>query len=399
MQEQGDRSGVESKLGQRVNLSLRRAHSIGDLRTLSCRRLPRCVFDFFDGGAEDEISLTANTAAFDRVRLLPRVLANVADVDTGMQLLGAPAAMPLGIAPMGACGLAWRDADVAVARAAAAAGVPYTLSSAAHNTIEEVATKAGGRLWFQPYMLRQRDVVFRLIERARCAGYEALVVTVDLPVGGKRERDLRNRFTLPFRLTPRTFLDFAARPAWSLPMLMRKRPLMGNMVGMDIRTCNASPGSTVGGGMDPSFSWTDLQRVRALWPGKLVVKGVLQPADASRLVSLGCDGIVVSNHGGRQLDGASSTFDALAGVVAAVGSSADVLLDGGVRRGRHIVQALAAGARSVLVGRSVLYGLAAGGEPGTARALDILRDEFIRTLRLCGCRSVTEVDATLLAAR
>lgn len=389
---------MESKLGQRVSLSLQRAHSIADLRKLSRRRLPRCVFDFFDGGAEDEISLAANTASLDRVNLLPRVLADVANVEIGTRLLGATAAMPLGIAPMGACGLGWRDADVAVARAAAAAGVPYTLSSAAHNTIEEVATRAGGRLWFQPYMLSHREFVFRLIDRARSAGYEALVVTVDLPVGGKRERDLRNQFALPFRLTPRTFVDFAARPAWSLPMLMRGRPLMGNMVGMETRTGATAAGTTVGSGMDASFSWTDLQRVRDLWLGKFIVKGVLRPDDARRLVALGCDAIVVSNHGGRQLDGACSTFDALPDVAAAVNGGADVLLDGGVRRGRHIVQALAAGASGVLVGRSVLYGLAAAGEPGATRALEILRDEFTRTLRLCGCRSVAEVDSTLLAA-
>ena len=389
---------MESKLGQRVSLSLQRAHSIADLRKLSRRRLPRCVFDFFDGGAEDEISLAANTASLDRVNLLPRVLADVANVEIGTRLLGATAAMPLGIAPMGACGLGWRDADVAVARAAAAAGVPYTLSSAAHNTIEEVATRAGGRLWFQPYMLSHREFVFRLIDRARSAGYEALVVTVDLPVGGKRERDLRNQFALPFRLTPRTFVDFAARPAWSLPMLMRGRPLMGNMVGMETRTGATAAGTTVGSGMDASFSWTDLQRVRDLWLGKFIVKGVLRPDDARRLVALGCDAIVVSNHGGRQLDGACSTFDALPDVAAAVNGGADVLLDGGVRRGRHIVQALAAGASGVFVGRSVLYGLAAAGEPGATRALEILRDEFTRTLRLCGCRSVAEVDSTLLAA-
>ena len=389
---------MESKLGQRVSLSLQRAHSIADLRKLSRRRLPRCVFDFFDGGAEDEISLAANTASLDRVNLLPRVLADVANVEIGTRLLGATAAMPLGIAPMGACGLGWRDADVAVARAAAAAGVPYTLSSAAHNTIEEVATRAGGRLWFQPYMLSHREFVFRLIDRARSAGYEALVVTVDLPVGGKRERDLRNQFALPFRLTPRTFVDFAARPAWSLPMLMRGRPLMGNMVGMETRIGATAAGTTVGSGMDASFSWTDLQRVRDLWLGKFIVKGVLRPDDARRLVALGCDAIVVSNHGGRQLDGACSTFDALPDVAAAVNGGADVLLDGGVRRGRHIVQALAAGASGVFVGRSVLYGLAAAGEPGATRALEILRDEFTRTLRLCGCRSVAEVDSTLLAA-
>ena len=389
---------MESKLGQRVSLSLQRAHSIADLRKLSRRRLPRCVFDFFDGGAEDEISLAANTASLDRVNLLPRVLADVANVEIGTRLLGATAAMPLGIAPMGACGLGWRDADVAVARAAAAAGVPYTLSSAAHNTIEEVATRAGGRLWFQPYMLSHREFVFRLIDRARSAGYEALVVTVDLPVGGKRERDLRNQFALPFRLTPRTFVDFAARPAWSVPMLMRGRPLMGNMVGMETRTGATAAGATVGSGMDASFGWTDLQRVRDLWLGKFIVKGVLRPDDARRLVALGCDAIVVSNHGGRQLDGACSTFDALPDVAAAVNGGADVLLDGGVRRGRHIVQALAAGASGVFVGRSVLYGLAAAGEPGATRALEILRDEFTRTLRLCGCRSVAEVDSTLLAA-
>ena len=378
--------------------ALHRVQSIAELRALARRRLPRAVFDFFDGGAEEEISLGANTAAFDQARLLPRVLADVSQVDPGTKLLGAAAALPLAIAPMGAIGLGWRGADVAVARAAAAAGVPYALSSAAHSTIEEVARSAGGRLWFQPYMLRQTDFVHGLIDRARAADYEALVVTVDLPVGGNRERDRRNHFTLPFRLTARNFLDFASRPAWSLPMLLRGQPVMGNMVGLaGGNGTTTSAGSTVGNNMDASFGWEALQRIRDRWPRKFIVKGVLRADDAQRLAAMGCDALVVSNHGGRQLDGAAPTFAALPDIVAAVQGRAEVLLDGGVRRGRHVVQALAAGASGVLVGRSVLYGVAAAGEPGARRALEILREEFTRTMRLCGCRTVAEIDRALLA--
>lgn len=379
--------------------SLARAQSIADLRLAARRRLPRAVFDFFDGAAEDESALRANAAAFEAARLLPRVLRDVSAVDASAQLLGAPAALPMAVAPMGAIGLGWRGADVAVARAAAAAGIPYTLSSAAHASIEEIARAAPGRLWFQPYMLRQREFVHRWIERARAADYEALVVTVDLPVGGKRERDARNHFTLPFRLTPRNVLDFAARPRWSLEMLLRGQPVMQNMVGLEQGPATTTAmASTVGRNMDASFGEDDLRRIRDRWPRKLIVKGILRPDDALRVAALGADAVVVSNHGGRQLDAAEATLRALPAVVAAVQGRIEVLVDGGVRRGRHLAVARACGASGVLLGRAMLYGVAAAGEAGARHALDLLRDEFIRTMRLCGARHVGELDRGLLAA-
>lgn len=378
---------------------LARAQSIADLRELARRRLPRAIFDFFDGGAEDERTLRDNTSAFERQRMLPRVLRGVESVDTRTELLGAAASLPLAVAPMGAIGLGWRGADIALARAAAAAGLPYMLSSASHDSLEDVARAAPGRLWFQPYMLRQHDFVHGWLDRALAAGYEGLVITVDLPVGGKRERDGRNHFTLPFRLTPRNVLDFATHPRWSLDMLLRGQPVMGNMVGLDKgRATTTAAGSTVGRNMDASFDFEALQRIRDRWPRKLVVKGVLRADDARRIVAMGCEGIVVSNHGGRQFDGAVATLDALPAVVAAVQGKAPVLLDGGVRRGQHLALALASGAQGVLVGRAVLYGVAAAGEAGARHALGILQEEFTRAMRLCGARSVSEITPDLLGA-
>jgi (S)-mandelate dehydrogenase len=378
---------------------LDKAQSVADLRRIARGRLPRAVFDFFDGGAEDELAWRANSDAFSHRPLRPRVLRDVSSPDPAVSLLGTPSALPLAIAPMGAIGLGWRGADTILARTAAAAGIPYTLSSAAHSTIEDVARAAdGGRLWFQPYMLSQRDFVQGLIARAEAAGYEALVVTVDLPLGGKRERDRRNDFALPFRLTLRNFIDFATHPRWSLEMLIRGQPVMGNMQGLgdSAAATTTRMASTVGRSMDAGFDLEALRRVRDRWPRRFIVKGVLHPEDADALVAMGCDAIVVSNHGGRQFDAAPATLDALPDVVAAVGGRAQVLLDGGIRRGRHIVQAMALGADAVLVGRAALFGVAAGGEAGARLALDILRDEFVRTMQLCGARRAGEIDAGLL---
>ena len=373
------------------------ACSIADLREAAGRRLPRAIFDFFDGGAEDEITLRDNVAAFARLRLLPRVLTGVAAIDTATVLLGQPATLPMAIAPTGAVGFGWRGGDIAIARAAVAAGIPYTLSSAATASIEQVAQAAPGRLWFQAYILRNQPFLHALIERARAADYEALMITVDLPVGGKRERDLRNDFAVPFRFTAKNLLDFAGHPRWLAGILRHGMPVMENMVGLEAQaTTSTAIASSVGRSYDPAFNWDSLQAIRDRWPRKLIVKGVLAPEDAQRAVALGADALVVSNHGGQQLNGAVASFDALPAVLRAVDGRIPVLVDGGVRRGSDIVKALARGAAGVMIGRATLYGATAAGEPGASRALAILKDELIRTMQLCGARSTAEIDAGLL---
>jgi (S)-mandelate dehydrogenase len=374
-----------------------RAYSIEDLRRLARRRLPRAMFDFFDGGAEEEATLRDNRAAFRRVRFVPKVLVDVSRVDTRTALLGAPSSMPIAIAPTGAVGLGWRNGDVAIARAAAAHGIPYSLSTSGTASVERIAEEAGGRLWFQAYIFKKREFTMQLVERARRAGYEALMITVDLPVGGKRERDSRNGLTIPFSISPRNFLDFASRPAWALPMLLRGVPVMENLLGYTPEKVSSTGLASIAGrNYDPSFDWDGLKAIRDAWPRKLVVKGVVRPEDAERLVTLGCDALVVSNHGGRQLDGAIATLDALPAIVRSVGSRTAVMVDGGVRRGADVVKALALGAQAVLVGRATLYGVCAAGEAGALRGLEILRDELVRCMQLCGVRTVGEIGPDLV---
>jgi (S)-mandelate dehydrogenase len=377
---------------------LSRAWCIEDLRRMARRRLPRAVFDFFDGGAEDETTLAANRAAFARVRLAPKVLVDVSSVDTETEILGRSSSLPVVVAPTGASGLGWPEADVALARAAAAMGIPYTLSTAANASIERIAREAPGRLWFQLYVLRDRAFAAKLVERANAADYETLMVTVDLPAGGKRERDFRNDFMIPFRPTPRNLLDFIGRPAWMLSLLRGGVPKLENLEGFEPEP--ARPGtiaSSVGDHLDPAFDWDRLKALRDSWPRKLVVKGVLRADDAERMAALGCDAVVVSNHGGRQLDGAIATLDALPEIARAVGRHTTVLFDSGVRRGGDIVKARALGARAVLVGRATLYGVAAAGEAGARRALEILADELVRTMQLCGVTRFEDIGKELIA--
>ena len=372
-------------------------YSIADLRALARRRLPRAVFDFYDGGAEDELTLEGNRRAYGDWRMAPRVLVDVAGASSACDLLGAPAAMPAAIAPTGAAGFGRRGADLALARAAAKLGIPYTLSSSATTAIETIAEQAPGRLWFQAYVLRNRDFFWQLIERARAADYEALVITVDLPVGGKRERDFHNHFSIPFRFTARNLLDFAARPAWALDMLVRGMPAMENLRGLETTATSATAiASSVGRSYDPSFDWTRLAEVRDRWPRKLIVKGVSRGDDAARLAAIGVDAIVVSNHGGRQLDGAVPSLQALPEVLQGAAGRVPVMLDGGIRRGTDIAKALALGAHGVLLGRATLFGAVAAGDEGAARALDILHDELLRTLRLCGAPTIAQLTPDLL---
>ncbi len=374
-----------------------KAYSIADLRQAAQRRLPRAVFDFFDGGAEDELTLRDNMAAYQRQRLLPRVLTDVSSIDTGTEIFGQHCALPMAIAPTGAVGFGWRGGDIAIARAAVAAGIPYTLSSTATASIEQVARAAPGRLWFQAYILRNKPFLEALIQRALAADYEALVITVDLPVGGKRERDYRNDFSVPFRFTPKNVIDFMQHPRWLSSIIRHGMPVMENLVGLDAQaTTSTAVASSVGRNYDASFDWAALQKIRDNWPRKLIVKGILGAADAVRVADMGGDAVVVSNHGGRQLDGAVATFDALPQVVNAINGRIPVLLDGGIRRGSDIFKALACGAQGVMLGRATLYGAAAAGEPGASRAIAILKDELVRTMQLCGACSTADIDASLL---
>ena len=385
------------------SLKVDAAYSIADLRRMAQRRLPRALFDFYDGGAEDETTLRANRDAFQRCRLRPRVLVDVAEVDASTRVVGAPSALPLAIAPTGAPGFGWPGADVAIAQAAAAMGIPYSLSSSATTSIERIAREAPGRLWFQAYVLRDRAYFEQMIRRAEGSGYEALMITVDLPVGGKRERDFRNHFAIPFRFTPKNVFDFALHPRWAARIARFGMPQMETLSGLAQTAASSSKpsasaiASTVGRNYDASFDWARLQQVREQWPRKLIVKGVAHPDDAARLVALGADAVVVSNHGGRQLDGGAATLELLPAVVAAVNGRIPVLVDGGVRRGADVLKALALGAQAVLVGRATLYGAVAAGGPGAQRALAILHDEIERAMRLCGVRRVADIDLGLLA--
>ena len=375
-----------------------RAVSIEDLRRLARRRLPRAIFDFFDGGAEDEVTLRGNRAAFERLRLLPKVLVDVSAVDLSAEILGDKASIPLAIAPTGGISAGRAGAELALARAAKAFGVPFTLATPAAFTIEQVAAEVGGRLWFQLYAVRDREFREKLVLRARDSGYEAMLVTVDLPVSGKRERDPRNGFVTPYRPNWRNSHDVLAKPAWLLEILRHGLPGMANFEGYSFSTPRGTDIATaVGREMDAGLDWEALKRLRDLWPRKLLLKGVERPDDAARAASLGCDGVVVSNHGGRQLDGAAATLDALPGVVAAAGSKIAVLVDGGVRRGVDILKARALGAQAVLTGRATLYGVMAGGEPGARHALEILSSELQRAMQLCGVRSASAIGRDLIA--
>ena len=375
-----------------------RAWNIGDLRAMAKKRLPRAIFDFFDGAAEDEITLRENRAAFERVRIAPRMLTGVERVDTSTTLLGGRSKMPIAVGPTGGIGFGWPFADVGVARAAAAAGIPYTLSTMATSSIERIAREAGGRLWFQIYIFRDPKMTAQLVDRARAFGYEALMVTVDVPVGGKRERDFYNDFAIRFRFTPRNVLDFATRPLWCLDILRHGMPNLENVAGFAPEAkSTAEIASSVGQYWDADFDWDDLKAMRDRWPGKMLVKGTLRADEAERLAAIGVDAVVVSNHGGRQLDGAVAGLDALPPVVRAVGGRMSVLVDGGVRRGVDAIKAVAAGAEGVMLGRATLFGAVAAGEAGARRAIEILRDELVRSMQLSGVRSISEIGPDLLA--
>ena len=364
--------------------------TVDDMRDLARRRLPRFIFDFIDGGAEDEVTMRENRAALERVRLKPRVLNGLAGVDLGTSLLGRPMSLPFAISPTGMASVAHPAGELHLARAAKARGVPFSISSASSVGFDELAA-VGARLWFQLYHYRDLDLVRSLLERAERAEAELLIVTIDVPVLAGRERDRRNRFALPFRFNSHLVADAACHPAWALAQLRHGMPGPA-LLPARAEAATLKAGQTIPAAeLNPSLCWDDLARLRDSWNRPILIKGVLGAEDAELAARYGFDGVVVSNHGGRQLDGAPATIDALPQVVAQVGGRMEVLLDGGIRRGTDIIQALALGARAVMFGRPTLYGLAAGGQAGAERVLQTFEFELRRAMTLLGCAAVSDL--------
>jgi L-lactate dehydrogenase (cytochrome) len=370
--------------GDATDRRLARAATVGDLRELARRTVPRAVFDYTDGAAGDEISLRRSREAFGRVEFRPSVLRDVSVVDTSTTVLGRTAAVPLVLAPTGFTRLMHTAGEPAVARVAERAGLPYGLSTMGTTSLEDLAAAApGARRWFQLYLWRDRAASKDLVERARVAGYEALVLTVDTPVAGPRLRDVRNGFTIPPALSLRTMANAAVHPRWWIDLLTTP-PLQF----ASLNSWGGTVAELADRVFEPAATLADLRDLRAAWPGKLVVKGVQTAEDARAVVDEGADAVVVSNHGGRQLDRAPTPLEELPHVVRAVDGRAEVYLDGGVMNGADVVAAVASGAQAVLVGRAYLYGLMAGGERGVQRAVDLLSAEVARTLALLGVPSV-----------
>jgi L-lactate dehydrogenase (cytochrome) len=377
---------------------LRKGVSVADLRRIARRRLPRGVFDYIDGGAEDERTLAANTAAFARVTFKPRVLRDVGTIDTSTTLLGRQLPMPLALSPTGFTRIANSEGELAVARAAERAGLPYTLSTLATRSIEEVAAVSSGSKWFQVYVWRDRGLVKEMIDRAAAAGFEALMLTVDTAVLGRRERDARRGFTLPPKIGIGTMFDGAVHPAWTWEFVRAEPIKFANVAGLDVGDGSSavSLAEYINSQFDPALSWADVDWMRTVWSGPLIIKGIQTVVDARLAADIGVEAIALSNHGGRQLDSAPAPLDLVAPVADAVGDRVEVICDGGVRRGSDIVKAVALGARACTAGRAYLYGLGAAGERGVDHVLGLLADDMRRTMALIGARSIDELSRDLL---
>jgi (S)-mandelate dehydrogenase len=374
---------------------LERCYNIADLRAAAQRRLPKGVFQYVDKGTEDQLAVDNNRQTLDRTKLLHRVLTDVSDVSTATDIFGHPAAMPLIIAPTGVAGMCWYEGELALAKAAAKAGVPFTLATGSNTSMEKVAQQAGGQLWFQLYMWREKELSYELVRRAARAGFETLIWTVDIAHKPNREHDQRNGFSMPYKLNARSAIDALRHPEWLATVLGRylAGPGMPRHVNFPEQYQHKFTGkATVAKALQADkLGWEDVDRLREIWPGKLIIKGVMRIDDAQQAVARGVDGIVVSNHGGRSMDSAPSTLDVLPGIAAAVGDRTTVLVDSGIRRGSDIVKCLALGAKGVLTGRATLYGVGAGGEAGAAKALGILKAEMRRTMAYVGCQRVAQL--------
>lgn len=371
--------------------------SIADLRASARRRVPRAIFDYCDRGSYDEVTLRRNRTDYDAIQFRQRVAVDVSSQSLATTMVGEPVTMPLGLAPTGLAGLFYRDGEIEGARAAQAFGVPFCLSTVSICSIEDVRAAVEKPFWFQLYLMRDRGFNAELIERAKAANCSALVLTLDLQMQGVRRQDLKNGLTVPPRLTLRNAIEIALRPRWLLGVLLGKRRTFGNLAGRVQGAVGlATISEWIAKQFDPTVGWKDVEWVRNRWPGRLILKGILDPEDAKVAATTGADAIVVSNHGGRQLDGAPSTISALPGVVDAVNGRVEVLFDGGIQCGQDVLKALALGARGCLMGKSFLYGLAAGGRAGVTQALDLIRKELAVTLGLAGLSDVRKVDRSIL---
>ncbi len=373
------------------------ALTIADLKERARRRVPKLFFDYADSGAYTEGTYRANERDFADILLRQRVLVDMSDRSLATEIVGEPASMPVALSPTGLTGMQHADGEILAAQAAAEFGVPFCLSTMSICSIEDVAAATSKPFWFQLYVMRDRDFVASLIDRAKAAGCSALVLTLDLQILGQRHKDLRNGLTAPPKLIPKHLWQMALRPFWCLEMLGTPRRGFGNIVGHvkgvgDI----SSLSSWTNEQFDPRLSWNDVDWIRERWGGKLILKGILDPEDARMAADRGADALIVSNHGGRQLDGARSSISALPGIVEAVGDKIEVHVDGGIRSGQDVLKAVALGAKAAWIGRAFLYGLGAGGRAGVTRALEIIRRELDISMALCGKRDIRDVGPEIL---
>ncbi|PCI48704.1 MAG: alpha-hydroxy-acid oxidizing enzyme [Alphaproteobacteria bacterium] len=377
---------------------LKSCFNLDDFRVLAKSRLPRMIFDYLDGGSDDEVTLRRNQDSFSKIQLMPRVLRNVENIDLSTMVLGQKVDIPLLLSPTGQTRMFHHSGEVAVARAAARAGTIYSLSSVSSTSIEDTAAASGGCKWFQIYVWRDRQIIREFMTRCRKSGYHALCLTVDLPVHGNRERDLRNRLTFPAALTLKTAMDVMSHPRWLYHYLTSPKIEIANVAS------SAKAAVSDGGGLmdyisrqfDSTVDWDDVAWMIEQWDGPFLIKGIVNPQDARRAVEIGASGIIISNHGGRQLDSMSSTIEVLPQIVQAVAGRAEILLDGGVRRGTDVIKALALGATAVMIGRPYLYALAAGGEEGVDRMFELIRAEIIRDMALLGCTKISQLTTAVI---
>jgi L-lactate dehydrogenase (cytochrome) len=371
---------------------------IEDLRELHRRRVPKAFFDYADRGSYSEDTLRANRDDLQQIKFRQRVLVDVSRRDLSTTILGEPAAMPLILAPVGLLGMQHGDGEIHACRAAQAAGIPFTQSTMSICSIEDIAGAVDKPFWFQLYVMKDRGFIKSLIERAIAAKCSALVLTIDLPVIGQRHQDIKNGMTVPPEWSLSKLFDFASKPAWVAGVLRGKRRTFGNLAGhLKVSEDITELSTWINSQFDTSLSWKDIDWIRGIWPGKLILKGILDIEDAEEAVKTGAQALVVSNHGGRQLDGAPSSVEVLPEITDAVGSKMEVMFDGGIRSGQDVMRALALGAKSCMIGRAYVHGVGAAGEAGVAKAIDILAKELTTTMGLCGVNTVAEIDDHVLA--
>ncbi len=370
---------------------------VDDLRDIARKRTPRMFFDYCESGSWSESTLHANEADLQAIKFRQRVAIDVDERSTSAKMLGDDVTMPVALAPTGLTGMQHADGEILAAQAAEEFGVPFTLSTMSICSIEDVAENTTKPFWFQLYVMRDRKFVHRLIERARVAGCSALVITVDLQIMGQRHRDVKNGLSAPPKPTVANLVNLATKPGWCLKMLGTRRRYFGNVVGhVDGIEDMSSLAQWTAGQFDPTLSWDDVRELRRLWDGKVIIKGVMDAEDAAKAMDVGADAIIVSNHGGRQLDGAPSSIAALPQIVDMVGGRCEVWMDGGIRSGQDVLRALALGADGTMIGRAFLYGLAAGGKTGVQQVLQIIQKELDLTMAFCGRRALGEVDSDIL---